>query len=201
MTIEVYPIALQKVVFMKRVLLVFFVFFCAAGVSLHSWEAEDLKTYPERIKPGTLIFNIGTGIGHFHFSHYVLLPLFVEGEIAVPLGGLPFGMGGIISYSADRYADYHHYLALQFRILYHFNWLIPQLDTYAAVDTGWTLHFTDGPNTFIGFPAIDLIFGGRYFFVPVFGLFGEIALPTLEFFWVNEFGHRPWLRGGISLKF
>jgi hypothetical protein len=186
---------------MKKFSLVLFVFFCAAGVSLYSWEAEDLKTYPEGIKPGTLIFNIGTGIGHFNFSHYAAPPLFVEGEAAVPLGGLPFGMGLIAGYSADKYNNYHHYLGLQFRILYHFNWLIPKLDTYAGVDTGWTLHFTDGPETYIGFPAIGLIFGGRYFFVPAFGVFGEMSLPTLEFFWVNEFGHVTWLRGGISLKF
>jgi hypothetical protein len=191
----------MKAIFMKKIFFIFFVIFCAAGVLLYSWEAEDLKTYPEGIKPGTLIFNIGAGLGHFNFSHCAVLPLFVEGEVSVPLGGLPFGMGGIIIYSGDKYNDYHHYLALQFRILYHFNWLIPKLDTYAAVDTGWTLHFTDGPDTFIGFPGIDMIFGGRYFFVPVFGLFGEIALPAFEFFWINEFGHRPWLRGGISLKF
>ncbi|MDR0710632.1 MAG: hypothetical protein LBF77_11265 [Spirochaetaceae bacterium] len=186
---------------MKRVFLVFFVFFCAAGVSLHSWEAEDLKTYPEGIKPGTLIFNIGTGLGHFNFSHYAVLPLFVEGEVSVPLGGLPFGMGAIITYSADKYNNYHHYLGIQFRILYHFNWLIPKLDTYAAVDTGWVLHLVDGPETSIGFPDIGLNLGGRYFFVPVFGVFGEITLPMTEFFWPDWWGHLAWFKGGISLKF
>ncbi|MDR2786103.1 MAG: hypothetical protein LBB83_09350 [Treponema sp.] len=186
---------------MKKFFLVFFVFFCAAGFSLYSWEAEDLKTYPEGIKPGTLIFNIGTGIGHFNFSHYAAPPLFIEGEATIPLGGLPFGMGFIIGYSGDRYASYHHYLGLQFRILYHFNWLIPKLDTYAAADTGWVLHFTDGPGTSIGFPAIGLSLGGRYFFVPTFGVFGELTLPTIELFWPDSWGRLPWLRGGINLKF
>jgi hypothetical protein len=190
-----------KAVFMKKIFFIFAVFFCAAGVSLHSWEAEDLKAYPEGIEAGTLIFNIGAGIGHFNFSRYAVLPLFVEGEVAVPLGGLPFGMGAIISYSGDRYSDYHYYLGLQFRILYHFNWPIPELDTYAAVDTGWVLHFTDGPDTSIGFLAIGMSLGGRYFFVPAFGVFGEITLPMTEFFWANGSGHLAWLKGGISLKF
>jgi hypothetical protein len=186
---------------MKKFFLVLFLIFCAVGVSLYSWEAEDLKTYPDGIKPGTPVFNIGGGIGHFNFSEYAILPLLIEGEVSVPLGGLPFGMGFITSYSGDKNGDFHHYLGLQFRILYHFNWPVPKLDTYAAVDTGWILHFIDGPDTSIGFPSMGFNLGGRYFFVPAFGLFGEITVPMLELFWVEEFGHMSWLRGGISLKF
>jgi hypothetical protein len=190
-----------KAAFMKKVFLGFFVFFYAAGVSLHSWEPEDLKTYPDGIQPGTLIFNIGAGIGHFNFSHCAVPPLSFEGEAAVPLGGLPFGLGGIVTYSSDKYNYYHHYLGLQFRILYHFNWLIPELDTYAAFDTGWVVHTTDAPGFSVGFLAIGSSLGARYFFVPAFGVFGEVTLPMAEFFWFNELGHLAWFKGGISLKF
>jgi hypothetical protein len=199
--LEKHPQCFAKAVFMKRVFFVFFALFCAAGVSLYSWDASDLKKYPDGIKPGSVIFNMGTGIGHFDFPHYFLPPLFVEGEVAVPLGGLPFGMGGIVSYSGDKYAYYHHYLGLQFRILYHFNWPIPKLDTYAAADTGWVLHFINGPNTSPGYLGIGLTLGGRYFFVPAFGLFGEMTLPVTEWFWPGAWGHLAWLRAGISLKF
>jgi hypothetical protein len=187
---------------MKKIFLVFFVFFCVAGVSLYSWEAKDLKTYPEGIEPGTLIFNIGSGLGHFNFSHYAVPPLFIEGECAVPLGGLPFGMGFIAKYSSNKYNDYyHHYLGFQFRILYHFNWLIPKLDTYAAADTGWVMHFTNGPNFSIGFPSIVLSLGGRYFFVPAFGVFSEISSPMVELFWPDSQGYLTWFKIGINLKF
>jgi hypothetical protein len=187
--------------FMKRFLLVFFVFFFAAAVSLYSWEAGDLKAYPEGIEPGTVIFNIGAGIGHLHFPYYVIPPLSAEWEFAVPLGGLPFGMGAIVSFMESKDDYYHHYLGLQFRILYHFNWLVPKLDTYAAADTGWFLHFTSGPDSSIGFLAIGLGLGARYFFTPVFGLFGEMTLPLTEFFWHDRLGHPAWIKGGISLKF
>jgi hypothetical protein len=189
---------------MKKVLFAVFVLFCAAGVSLYAWEAEDLKTYPEGITPGTLIFNAGVGLGHFNFSDYLVLPLHVEGEVAVPLGStlhLPFGFGGIISYSGDKGDYYDQYLGLQFRILYHFNWLIPKLDTYIAVDTGWVFHFTDGPDTTIGFLDIGLNMGGRYFFIPAFGVFGEVSLPMTSFFWPGALGHLGWIKAGITLKF
>jgi hypothetical protein len=195
---------------MKKTLFAVFIFFYTVSASLFAWEAEDLKTYPGGIEKGSLIFNAGAGLGNLYFPSVLAPPLLIEGEIAVPLGGLPFGMGGIITYSGDKYNNtdsenrsytyYHHYLGFQFRILYHFNWFIPKLDTYAAVDTGWILHFTNSPDKTIGFLDINLNLGGRYFFIPNVAVFSEVSLPMTSFMWPGALGHMGWIKAGIAFK-
>jgi hypothetical protein len=90
-------------VFMKRFLtLSACVLF--TGVSVFAFDASYLLTYPTAVPEGS--FALNGGVGYIHNYGYgigTVPPLLVSLDYALPIGGLPFSIGGIFGFSGSRY--------------------------------------------------------------------------------------------------
>jgi hypothetical protein len=153
-----------------------------ALLPLAAFEGEDLKTYPEGIKAGTPLFNIGASFRRPYGGDFIIPPLSFSADFGVPIGGLPFTVGAIVSFATakDGADDSSPVIGVNARIAYHLNWAIPKLDTYVNLGFGYT-----HPNG--GWPDFNFALGARYFFVPAVGVFAELGGST-------------YITGGLTVK-
>ena len=130
---------------MKKLFVCAAVMYCLATAPVSSWDASRLTSYPDVMWDGDWLINVGAGIGYF--EDHITVPILLTFEYALPIGGLPFTLGGLVgifwfdkSYSTgDPYTGYREEnpvtytsIPLGFRLAYHFNFGVDNLDTYLA---------------------------------------------------------------------
>ncbi|MDR2493959.1 MAG: hypothetical protein LBD24_01930 [Spirochaetaceae bacterium] len=196
------------------------VMFCLANVSLSAWDASYLLKYPEPISAGNWLLDIGVGFGLGSNHSIIIPPLLFTFEYALPIGGLPFSLGGLVGfawshwegkswyptygYNTTYIQDWFH-IPVGFRIAYHFNWGVKNLDTYVTTTLGVDIMIYDGyykksdgskgdsyDNNVSGFNwfMFGTHIGARYYFTPVIGAFLELG------------GYSPHYAAlGLALKF
>jgi hypothetical protein len=161
---------------MKKILFSAVLCFVLAGASLFAFDpATDLKKYPSAVPQGSFVLNGGIGVG-VAAGGVVVPPISVSGDYALPISGLPFFVGGNIAayFGADLFD-----LGIGARFGYHFNFDVPNLDTYAVLTLGFNMNWAEkfSPGFYPG-----LGIGGRYFFTPNLGAFLELGYINWGFF-------------------
>jgi len=190
---------------MKKRLFIFVLVALIAAGTVSAWEPSDLTKFPVGQENGDCIINFGIGLGswgHYVFGNdYVfILPLRLSADWNVALGGLPFFFGGLFTYSgygsiASNSKWYYSSIALGGRAGYHFNWNVPNLDTYAVTTMG--MYFDAGSRSwtdsyFDGSFFIDFKLGARYFVADWFGFWAELGYGYTSL---------TFLEIGLSFKF
>ncbi|MDR3138926.1 MAG: hypothetical protein LBT95_04555 [Treponema sp.] len=182
------------------------ILFCFAGMPVFG---IDLTEYPGAINKGAILFNIGAGYGTSinTGTKTRVPPVIASADYALSIGGLPFSLGLILGFSGEYTkdpgiplpespdktgsSDFSYYVfGAGGRFSYHFNWGVNKLDTYATITAGfllnswnYTIEALDGGNTTGSYseflPLWGVNIGGRYFFVPHFGLFLDLGYTRL----------------------
>lgn len=172
---------------MKRILLVLILLIGFTAVSLSAWEPKDLTKYPSCMTNESWIINLGISldpdIGNSG-GGFTYLPTFrVTFDRNVALGNLPFFLGGYVGYTGWGYEFkswgvnekwFNHRIPLGFRVGYHFNWGVDNLDTYAVSTVGMIVNTKSSAASgadwlFMNFASI----GVRYFLNDFFGFWAE----------------------------
>jgi hypothetical protein len=168
-----------------------------------SVSALDWESYPDAVKPGNWVINAGIGFGTPLAGSVTIPPLTVIVDYMLPLGGLPFSVGGQFGFTASewKFPGYsYEYTGLVFagRFGYHPNFELGiPLDLYAVLSLGFYSYGgkykgTGGSTSVVDYSTflwgIDI--GGRWFFTDTIGAFLEVGY--------NRFAY---VTGGISFKF
>jgi len=181
---------------MKKALLVLTLLFISTTISISAWEPEDLTKFPPCMSADDWILNLGFGLNADWINSigedYYSLPTFrLSFDKNVPLGDqkLPFFFGGLVGYSGNGYnhKDYgwhHHRIPLGFRVGYHFNWGVDNLDTYAVATAGYIIGFTDNKDfkyktKFRDDFYTNINIGARWFINNGFGFWAETGFGSL----------------------
>jgi hypothetical protein len=147
----------------------------------------ELVNYPAGIDYGNWLINTGLGVGVPFRGKIGVPPLMVSVDYAQPIFKLPFTLGAMAAYSADKSGDLVNNLSLAFRIAYHADW-IPlwedELDVYAAGVLGFAVRFgEDGGPPAAVVPGV--VIGARYFFLDFLGVYAELGYTPLYIFSVG----------------
>jgi hypothetical protein len=145
---------------MKKNILILVLCVGITGVSAFSFEAEDLRTYPSAVPAGSFMINAGVGLNIPYYGIMTFPPIIASLDYALPIGGLPFSIGGIFGvYGASAsnnmtvesntvsFTDSWLFMSVGGRFAYHFNWTIDKFDTYALASLGWTIVSGNGQFT------------------------------------------------------
>jgi hypothetical protein len=162
--------------------------------------AVDLTKYPSAVPANSWTLDLGIGFNSPAHGDLKLPPISFSADYALPIGGLPFFVGGIagiyMSGYDNNYVNYEQkwrYTVLDIggRFGYHFNWDVDKLDTYALVTLGLDMRFAKVETKWSGHSEsasdsdTDLFWGfaigGRYFFTPNIGAFLELGYSALSF--------------------
>jgi hypothetical protein len=173
------------------------------GLPAFAFEGRYLITYPRAFPANNLTLSAGFGINTPTEGNMTIPPILLTADYALPIGGLPFSIGGIFGiYGSERrtpvltnsYTQSWLYINFGARLGYHFNWGVDKLDTYALTTLGWTSYSSKA--TFEDWPAgipkpvaeastgaflWGISVGARYFFAPNLGAFLEMGYSTLSF--------------------
>lgn len=187
---------------MKKNILTLILCIGITGVSAFSFEARDLCTYPSAVPAGSFIINTGIGFNVPSYGSMVFPPVIVSLDYALPIGGLPFSIGGtfgIYGSSGENdiivasFTDSWLFMSFGGRFAYHFNWAIDKFDTYAVTSVGWTVvsgkrEIHSGDKTVVpgyaetkGHLLWGVSIGARYFFTRNIGAFMELGYGDLSF--------------------
>ncbi|WP_010256670.1 outer membrane beta-barrel protein [Treponema primitia] len=176
----------------------FALIFCVniTAFSLFAFEAEDLTKYPSAVPANSFAVNIGIGLNYPKDGNLIVPPLSASVDYNLPIGGLPFFLGGIVGFYSSgednsllgaKYEYTYSNLDLGFRIGYHFNWDVDGLDTYAVGTFGYQAEWLEWKSGGLSGDDSDgsLLFGAavgaRWFFTPVIGVFMELGYSALSF--------------------
>ncbi|MDR2069988.1 MAG: hypothetical protein LBP81_01020 [Treponema sp.] len=175
--------------------------------------ALDWKAYPDAIKAGNIIVNAGVGFGTPLYGSMSIPPLILSIDYALPIGGIPFTLGGFFGFNQSKYKyDYiagygytYTYTGTAFgaRLAYHPNFGVKNLDVYATFALGYYLYGAKAEytgewptGTLKTSPAkYDTFYWGgnlgvRYFFTPKIGAWAELGYSALSY-----------ISAGITIKF
>ena len=184
---------------MKKLPLVLVLLIGFAGI-IFAWEPDDLTKFPSCMNEKSVILNFGIGhdFGANIGGNYIYVPpirLSFDFNAALGEKKLPFFFGGLVGFHGrgEKRVYFDSYLNLGFRVGYHFNWAVDNLDTYAVTTTGWRVYTGDRKNksfTVGDLFIFDVLIGARWFINDFFG------------FWA-ETGYSPfsWFNIGVAFKF
>jgi hypothetical protein len=162
-----------------------------AAALVGSTYAVDWKSYPDSVQPGNILINAGVGFGTPLSGTMAIPPLSVSADVAMPLGGLPFSVGGLFGFNTSTYYDWH-YTGMVFagRLGYHPDFGFKNLDTYANFSLGYYIFTADvsGATSYSTF-YYGFNVGGRKFFTNNLGAFVELGYSALSF-----------ISAGVTLK-
>jgi hypothetical protein len=170
----------------------------------------DWKAYPDPIKPGSILLNAGIGFGTPLHGNMSIPPLIASVDYALPLGGIPFTLGGFFGFNQSKYtyddpANWGYvytYTGTAFgaRLAYHPNFEVKNLDAYATLALGYYLYGAKAKYTGEGgertsprnydtfYYGFNL--GARYFFASNIGAWAELGYSALTY-----------VSAGIAVKF
>jgi hypothetical protein len=170
-----------------------------------SLSAVDWKGYPDPLRENKLFINAGIGFGSGLGSGKLSVPpIQVSADYVLPLGGLPFTLGGMFGFSrykSEPYGYTYTYTGLAFgaRLGYHPDFGVDKLDTYATLTLGYYSYKAKVKTNIAGMPSASSDFsrllwgpsiGARYFFTPLIGAYAELGWS--DFSYINL---------GVALKF
>jgi hypothetical protein len=169
-------------------------------MSAFAFDAGYLRTYPSAVPAGSFTIDAGAGLNLPHYGTMTFPPLVVSLDYALPIGGLPFSIGGIFgiygssaSVRTETLSVDDNWLFVSFggRFAYHFNWGIDKFDTYAFANLGWTIvsgkRKIEPPDNTIGDIEATgrllwgISIGARYFFTRNIGPYLELGYGNLYF--------------------
>jgi hypothetical protein len=175
----------------------------------------QLVSYPDVIHNGTGILDGGVGFGGavnspsqnsgypqfgngWDYKKAKVPPFFISADFAVPVAAMPFTLGFETAISSEKGVEITltngttltpdislTNLCFAFRLGYHVDFSVKNLDTYALLKLGYIRtwgsfgpdkDFTDN-NFWFGIGV-----GARYFFLPQFGTFAELGIDTIRIF-------------------
>ncbi|GHT66156.1 hypothetical protein FACS1894110_09360 [Spirochaetia bacterium] len=144
--------------------------------------AINLRSYPEVIQNGTMMFDVGVGFGTPVYGSMLCPPISLNFEYALPVFSLPFTFGLKFAYSADNLGFTNNNFGIAFRTAYHLNFGVPHLDTYVALNLGDIISTPWGDyggNSF----WIGIMAGARYYFKyqSHFGVYLEAGFDKLTY--------------------
>jgi hypothetical protein len=193
-------------VIMKKSILILVLCAGITGISAFAFEAKDLLTYPSAVPAGSFTIDAGIGLNIPVYGIMAFPPIIVTLDYALPIGGLPFSVGGAFgiygssgenSYVVNAqvgsisFTDSWLFMSFGGRFAYHFNWTIDKLDTYAVTSLGWTVvsykrevhrgSVLPDDAEARGHVFWGIGIGGRYFFTPNVGIFLELGYSDLSF--------------------
>jgi hypothetical protein len=196
--------------YMKNLVKLLAIVFIGAALPASAF-GVDWKAYPDPIKAGSIILNAGIGIGTPLYGKMTIPPLVLNVDYALPLGGIPFTLGGFFGFNQSKYDDdwgayglTHTYTGTAFgaRLAYHPNFEVKNLDAYTTFGLGYYLYGaeTDYKGDWSGTAKVkptkyDTFYfgfnlGARYFFTPAVGAWAELGYSALSY-----------ISAGISFKF
>jgi hypothetical protein len=197
---------------MKGFFRVFFGGLLLFGATIGSVSALDFKAYPNSLEKGNFIINAGIGFGTPLYGDMVVPPISVGVDYALPIGGLPFTIGGLVGFNRSKYEwSFLNYgytftytgIAFAARVGYHPDFGVKNLDIYAALALGyyiytakaeytgdWSLYGPKTDPTSYSRFYFGINLGARYFFVPMFGVFVEAGYSALSY-----------ITAGVAIKF
>jgi hypothetical protein len=161
----------------------------------------DWKEYPGPLQENKLFINAGIGFGPvLSQGEMTVPPIQVSVDYVLPLGGIPFTVGGMFGFSKSEW-DYGGYvytytgLAFGARLSYHPNVGVENLDPYATLIVGYYSYKGESSAGATGdldlsVPLWGFDIGARYFFTPMIGAYAELGWTSLSYVSV-----------GITLKF
>jgi hypothetical protein len=185
---------------MKKILVLVSMIMIAGFVSAEvNW-----KNYPGPLEKGSFLIDIGVGFGSPMYGKMVVPPLFASLDYALPIGGIPFTVGGFFGFTVNRddyiYGDYRYTgMAFGGRFGYHPDLGVKNLNVYAVAGLGWYLYkgAFSGKAGYSGYTDVDrstFYFsadaGVRYFFTNNIGVFAELGWSWLTF-----------IKAGLALHF
>jgi hypothetical protein len=194
---------LQKEFAMKKILVGLLVLAALSG----SVSAMDWTTYPDAIADDFVSIHLGAGIGYVQYGDLVIPPLIASADFNLPIGGLPFTLGGIFGITASKWEyavgsykatfDYTS-MAIGARFGYHPNFGVKNLDAYANVEFGYWGVQAKASSNVGGYTASGVggtlyygaNIGAQYFFTKNIGAFAELGYSALTF-----------ARIGLAVKF
>ena len=136
----------------------------------------QLVNYPDIMNNGTVFLHGGVGFSLGPDNRYTPSGNIVT-DFAVPLFALPFTTGFAVTYAGENKvkgetkSEYN--VGIGFRLGYHFNTGVKQLDPYALLTLGGIV--SDYPLFWLGLGG-----GARFFFLPRFGAFAEFTMGNLH---------------------
>jgi hypothetical protein len=172
-----------------------------------SLSAVDWQGYSSPLQENKLFINAGIGFGSTLHGKMSVPPIQVSADYVLPLGGLPFTLGGIFGFSRSKYDtvsyDYTYTgLAFGARLGYHPDFGVDKLDTYATLTLGYYSYKGKADANYAGLPKAPSTYldysqflwglggGARYFFTPLIGAYAELGYSALSYVSV-----------GVALKF
>jgi hypothetical protein len=198
-------------VMMKGLFRLIFVCLLLAGTAIGSAFAFDARAYPDSLEKGNIVINAGIGFGTPLYGDMSIPPISASIDYALPLGGLPFTLGGIVGFNQSKYEwsilNYGYtytYTGIAFgaRMGYHPDFGVKNLDAYADITLGYYIYTgkAEYDNWPTGTPKAEpssystFLFGGsigaRYFFIPKVGAFLELGYSALSY-----------VTAGVAIKF
>ncbi|MCL2065838.1 MAG: hypothetical protein FWG99_00035 [Treponema sp.] len=152
--------------------LILTVMIAVIAVAAFSIDDDWYETYPAYIEPGDVLLNVGVGFG-VPYIDAVQMGTVVSVDVAVPLGGLAFSLGGSAGFNVSFPNDARFFLPVAFRFGWHPNLGFEKFALYAVATAA--IPFVWGKDPFnVYWPAVGGIAAGfRFFFTPSFALYTE----------------------------
>jgi hypothetical protein len=161
-----------------------------------SVSALDWKAYPDPIEKGDLMVSAGIGFGTPLYGDMTIPPIVLNVDYALPLGGIPFTLGGFFGFTQSKYDESWGGSGYTFtftgtafgaRLGYHPNLGVKNLDVNAALGLGYYLYTGKSEYTGSGVKTdysrfyFGLNIGARYFFTPIIGAWAELGYSALAY--------------------
>jgi hypothetical protein len=165
--------------------------------------AFDPASYPDVIDEGDILINVGVGFGTPLYGNMSIPPLSVSVDYALPIGGYPFTVGGLVGFNQSKYewnsAGVYGYkftytgIAMAGRFGYHPDFEVDNLDVYATIALGYYIYtarteytgnwggITQTPASSYSRFYYGLNVGARYFFTGNIGAFAELGYSALSY--------------------
>ena len=154
------------------------------------------ETTPVRV--GTVILNLGTGIGANYREHYYYSPFGLKAALELGLwqagpGVITLGPEIGVSFSSDNYyGAYNNYhsrtVVMAGRSAWHYGWKVRGLDTYGGFSMGIGVHhydyYSNNDNYYSyneAIPVLGTFIGASYFVSPKFGFNAEAGYDITNF--------------------
>jgi hypothetical protein len=169
------------------------------GIAAGSVSAADFAAYPNAIGQGDIVINAGVGFGTPVYGNMTIPPISVSVDYALPIGGLPFMVGGLAGFNRSKWSGVGYTytytgIALAGRFGYHPDLGVKNLNAYTNMSLGYYIYNGKSSNEYSPasysrfYWALNL--GARYFFTSAIGAFVELGYSELSF-----------VSAGVAIKF
>ena len=186
---------------MKRIAFVLMALTMVGGSAF----AFDIMSFPPRVEGGDIMVDAGIGLRSIGYTgaNWVIPPIFVQGEYALPVG-VPISVGGMLALSRYQYKNQFDIynsttwswtdITIAGRANWHWGFDIDWLDLYSGMAMGYTISRTGNTGSFnIGLTDYSGFYyafqgGAHFYFTDFIGAMAEVGYPY-------------WIKVGVALKF